>query len=140
MKKVSLINRVRWMLVALIGACSLMGMVSCSSNDEPEMYIDYYLSVQSRVPIFARGGLPLTGRPGAIGRITREMQIRIREVYPEKNMVGNDTQVLIVCDQAYRQYASWGYSGETMCIVKLYKVLRCGTLIKERRCMNAYNM
>ena len=73
-------------------------------------------------------------QPGA------EMQIRIREVYPEKNMVGNDTQVLIVCDQAYRQYASWGYSGETMCIVKLYKVLRCGTLIKERRCMNAYNM
>jgi hypothetical protein len=138
MKKVSSINPVRWLLVAIIGACSLFGFVSCS-DDESEMYIDYYLSVQSRYPIYERGGLPLPHELGSIGNLTLIMQEGIREVYPVKNMKGNDNQVISVCDQIYYMYAN-GEHGASVCTLQLYKVVRLGYLIKERYCLKCYTL
>ena len=139
MNKVSLIIPVRWLLLALIGACSLLNFVSCS-NDEPDMYIDYYLSVQSSVPIYNRGEmLPLPSAYGSIGNITKLMQEGIREVYPVKNLQGNDNKVISVCDQTYYMYANRD-NGATICTVQLFKVLRAGTLIKERQCLKCYTL
>ena len=138
MKKVSSINPVRWLLVALIGACSFLGFVSCS-NDEPEMYIDYYLSIQSKVPIYNRGTLPIAASYARIGNITRLMQHGIREVYPVKNLKGNDNQVISVCNQAYNQFANQEPDA-TVCTIQLFKVLKAGTLIKERYYLKSYTL
>lgn len=138
MKMVSSIRLAQWLLVAIIGACSLLTFVSCS-NDDDEMYIDYYLSVQSRVPIYNRGGVPLHGWQNNIGNVIKMMRQGIQDVYPVKNMQGNDNQVIHVCDQAYHQY-SIGHFNQTVCTLQLYKVLRSGTLIKETQCLKCYTI
>ena len=140
MKMKSFSRLTQWLLAAFIGVCSLLSFVSCSS-DEEEMYIDYYVAAQSREPIYESGGtqLPSSSVYAQIGTTLRLMREGIREVYPVKNMQGNDSQVIHICNQAYYQYAS-GHDGATICTVQLFKVLRSGTLIKESRCLRSYTM
>lgn len=139
MKMVSSIRLAQWLLVAVISAFSLLSFNSCSNDVDDEMYIDYYLSVQSRIPIYDRGGLPITAKQAHIGNIIRVMREGIKDVYPVKNMQGNDNQVIQVCDQAYHQFTI-GHDDAVICTLQLYKVLRSGTLIKERRCLKSYTM
>ena len=140
MKTKSTFRLTQWLLAAFIGVCSLLSFVSCSS-DEDEMYIDYYVAVQSRVDIFDRGEgvLPTSSTEAAIGTTIKLMREGIKDVYPVKNMQGNDSQVIRVCDQAYYQYAA-GHNEAILCTVQLFKVLRAGTLIKERRCLKCYTL
>ena len=43
----------------------------------------------------------------------------MKEVYPVKNMIGNDNQVISVCDQTYYMYTN-GEHGVTLCTIQLY--------------------
>ena len=73
MKKVLLNKVCRGLLAALVGVIFLCTFTSCSN--EPNVYIDYYLSIKSTSPIFNHEGeLPLDASLARIGNAIHMMQ------------------------------------------------------------------
>lgn len=103
MKKVSIKKISRGLLSALVVVFFLISCISCS--DEPEVHIDYYLSVRSNTAIFNHEGeLPLDSEMARIGNAIRMMQDKIKEAYPEKTVEGNDGAVISACTNVYFQF------------------------------------
>jgi len=117
------------MLLAIMAVVAVSFLASCAS-DEPETGIDYYLSLQPRTRIFARGGLPPDPKEDMIGKITLQMRLSIREHYPTLTDDGDDAAVLVACDEVYRLYLESGMKSHTECVATLYRAKMCGTIIR----------
>ena len=132
MKKVLLIKVYRGLLAALVGVFFLSFLTSCS--DEPNVSIDYYLSIRSNSPIFNHEGeLPLDPSLARIGNAIRMMQDGIKEVYPEKDTHGNDVAVITACKNVYYQFRSPDDDDieHAICVATLYRVTLSDGIIRQ---------
>ncbi len=124
--------------VAVVAVFSLLSLGSCA-NDEPDIYIDYYLTIQSKERIFRRGGLPPDPKEDVIGKLITDMRTKIKDVYPVPNMEGNDGAVLVLCDEIYRQYLETGFRDHTECVAILYRARMQGGIIRQSTKIKTYN-
>ena len=111
---------------------------SCTSEDEPETAIGYYLSVEPRTAIYDRGGLPPGAKEYMIGNITLQMKEKISEVYPVHDMQGNDAVVLKVCDEVYDMYKQSGLQSNAECVATLYRAKISGIVVKGSTPLKRY--
>lgn len=131
MKQIThLINLMRRLKTAFVCFAVLATMASCTSDDEPEVGIDYYLQIESRVPIKSSGGIAPPPKGNMIGILTSEMKKRIKEVYPVRDMQGDDTGVMIVCDEVYRDYQDANIQTNCECVAILYRARMSGDIVK----------
>jgi hypothetical protein len=137
MKKVSLNKYGRGLFAALATAFFLVFCISCS-NHEPNVYIDYYLTVKSHGGIFRRGGLPIDAASARIGNAVVQMQEKINEVYPDKNMEGNDAAVVAACRQVYYQYYVPDAYSTTMAIATLYRAVVSDGIIRQSKMVTTF--
>ena len=132
MKKVLLFKVYRGLLAALVGVFFLCSFTSCSN--EPNVYIDYYLSIKSTSPIFTHEGeLPLSASLSRIGNAIHKMQDGIKEAYPEKDASGNDVAVITACKNVYYQFRSPDDSDieHSICVATLYRAIVSDGVIKQ---------
>lgn len=134
MKKVLFIKVCRGMIAALAGVIFLCSCISCSN--EPNVYIDYYLSIKSASPIFNHEDeLPLDASLARIGNAIRLMQENIQVAYPEKNANGNDVAVITACKEIYYQFRTPVDNEEeiesAICVATLYRAVMSDGVIKQ---------
>lgn len=132
MKKVLLNKVCQGLLAALVGVIFVCTFTSCSN--EPNVYIDYYLSIKSTSPIFNHEGeLPLDASLARIGNAIRMMQDGIKESYPEKDASGNDVAVITACKNVYYQFRSPDDSDieHSVCVATLYRAVMSDGIIKQ---------
>lgn len=127
----------RAMLVALC-LFTVTGFTSCNSDDEPDLVVGYYLSVQSRVKIYSRGGLPPAPKEHMIGKMTIQMKERINEVYPVRDLVGNDAAVMMACDDVYDTYKESHMQANAECVVILNRAWMSGIVVKQSKPIKTY--
>mgnify|MGYP006916043003 CR=1 FL=1 len=140
MEKVSYIKLLRRLAMMLLAAMMLCSLGGCTSEDEPESGIDYYLGIQTKYYIYRiPGAIPPAPQEDMIGFLTSKMKIRIREVYPKRGLVGNDNAVLAACDEIYREYREIGYKTETKCVAVLYRADMSGTIVKRSTPIKRYS-
>lgn len=121
----------RRLTMALVCLAALASMASCASDDEPDApCIDYYLIIESRVPIKSAGGIAPPPKGNMIGILTSLMKKRIREVYPVRNLQGDDTDVVIACDEVYREYQEANIQTNCECVAVLYRAQMTGDIVR----------
>ena len=130
-KQVLNIGLLRMLLLSLLCIVSVTVFTSCTSEDEPETSIGYYLAVKPRTAIYQRGALPPGAKEFLIGNLTLQMKEKIHEVYPVQNMKGNDAAVLVACDEVYDMYKQSGQQHNAECVATLYRALMSGTIVKK---------
>jgi len=118
-------------LAGLIAALALiapsLSLMSCD-NDEPELLIGYYMTINSQV------GLNLSENDESQGTSSQpeadmlsytiiRMREALHEVYTHPSTQGNDAVVIAALDYIYQDYhAMYGaYEKNTVCVVKLYR-------------------
>lgn len=138
MKRQLLIHPLRLLLLSLLFIVSATTFSSCTSEDEPDISIDYYLSIEPRHPIHNT----LDTRANMMGQITTRMRVAIQEVYPVRNLQGNDVAVMKACDDAYSYYREAYPAGaqNTECVVKLYRARMDGMVIRQSVPLKSYNL
>lgn len=131
----STLKRMMFMLLCLV---TVTVFTSCESADEPEVAIDYYLTIESRVPLKNT----ISPRANMMGQITTSMKEAIHEAYPVPNLQGDDVAVLVACDEAYSYYRS-AYPGGaqcTECVAKLYRARMQGKVVKQSVAIKTYSL
>lgn len=129
------LKRMMFMLLCLV---TLTMFTSCESAEEPEVAIDYYLTIESRVPLkntmWPRGNM--------MGQITSRMKQAIHDVYPIPNLQGDDVAVMIACDEAYSYYREAYPAGaqSTECVAKLYRAHMQGKIVKRSVAIKTYSL
>ena len=131
MEKLFFCTLSRRLLIALFTVSSLCFLGSCTNDDEPEVVINYYLSIQTRTRIYRRGGLPPDPKEDMIGKLTTKMRARIRETYPNPDLEGNDAAVIVACDEIYRQYLETGLRERVECVATLYRARMSNSIVKQ---------
>ena len=131
MENLSLYTWSRRLPIALFTVSSLCFFGSCTNDDEPEVVINYYLSIQTKNSIYRRGGLPPESKLDMIGKLTTKMKARIREVYPNPDLEGNDAAVIVACDEIYREYLETGLREHVECVAILYRARTSNSIIKQ---------
>ena len=126
------------LLLTLLCVMSVSMFTSCSSEEEPETSIGYYLSVQPRTAIYQRGGMPPDAKEFLIGNLTLQMKEKIDEVYPVHDMQGNDAAVLVACDEVYDMYKQSGMQANAECIATLYRARMSGIIVKKSYPLKTY--
>ena len=127
----------RAMLVALC-LFAVTGFTSCNSDDEPDLVVGYYLSIHSRVRIFSRGGLPPDPKEHMIGKMTIMMKQRINDVYPVRDLEGNDAAVIVACDDVYDMYKESHMQANAECVVVLNRAWMSGIVVKQSKPIKTY--
>lgn len=140
----------RRLLLPLLLISCLLGFNSCKGDDEPEVAINYYLMVQTKVPIYSAGGLPPPAKNKLIGDITKVMRKNIDEAYPVHDLQGNDAAVIAACDDAYRSYTevyrdsamvatnTLGATFHTECVVVLYRARMSDMIVRASYPLKTY--
>lgn len=129
------LKRMMFMLLCLV---TVTVFTSCESAEEPEVAIDYYLTIESRVPLKNT----LSPRGNMMGQITSRMKTAIHEVYPVPNLQGDDVAVLVACDEAYSYYREAYPAGaqNTECVAKLYRARMQGKIVKRSVAIKTYSL
>ena len=114
-----------WLIAAM--ALILPSLTSCSS-DEPDLFIGYYMSINSKVRLNLS---EMDESQGTSSQPEADMLsytiVRMREAlqiaYPQPNKYGNDAAVITALDNIYQPYHEmYGhYEKNTVCVVKLYR-------------------
>lgn len=121
----------RRLTMALVCLAALASMASCASDDEPDApCIDYYLIIESRVPIKSVGDIAPAPKGNMIGILTSQMKKKIKEVYPVRDMQGDDTGVMVVCDEVYREYQDANIQSNCECVAILYRARMSGDIVR----------
>lgn len=120
----------RRLMMALVCFALLATMASCTSEDEPEVGIDYFLQIESRVPIKSVGDIAPAPKGNMIGILTSQMKKKIKEVYPVRDMQGDDTGVMVVCDEVYREYQDANIQSNCECVAILYRARMSGDIVR----------
>lgn len=138
MKHLSISDLLRLLPLALMCLVSALILTSCESNDEPDMCIDYYLTIESRVPL----RYTMDPRADMMFKITKQMKNAIDEVYSKHDMTGNDLQVIVACDYVFEQYCQTYVPGyqSSQCVLLLYRARRVNGLIRQSVKLKAYRL
>ncbi len=145
------LNSLQQVFVLLITSCVLLALGACTADEEPETAIGYYITIQSKYPIRALGGMPPMPKEKMIGDITSGMQAAIRKVYPVHDQQGDDYAVIRACDDLYRSYYEayrdtsavisntlMGGSRASECNVVLYRARMSGIIVRASYPIKTY--
>ena len=128
-------------LLPLIAAQALF--VSCSSDDEPDVLVNYYLSLDSSEIIGlseeeANGSLRPPQEQSAYMTYVF-MRRALRNTYPEASSQGNDARVIAVCDSCYRESIFYYATGrDVICNVRLIRATQSGGHVVNTRQLKVY--
>jgi len=132
------------LLLAILCICSLMSLGSCTSSDEPEVNTEYYIMVQSKTRIYQRGGLPPASKEQFIGKTTQKMMTSAKEISAKHKHQSDvdqrtiDSEVLVACDEIYREYAETGFRDNAFCTATLYRGVRVNGIFKQSQPLKTY--
>jgi len=138
MKNISLSTLLRRAMMALFCLGALAMFSACSDVDEPETGIDYYLLIESRVAIKGSGDIAPPPRENTIGILTSRMRQRIQQIYPHRNLQGDDAAVMGVCDEIYREYQEAGMLTNCECVATIYRARMSGPIVKQSVKIRSY--
>lgn len=134
----------RGLLLAVALVMPLTFMTSCS-NDEPNMLVGYYMTIDSKVRLSLyeedeSQGTSSSPIVDVLSYTLVQMRTALRNAYPQNNTHGNDAKVIAACDGIYKKYKSM-YGAEernTVCIVKLYRASMDGEVVKRSKALKTY--
>jgi hypothetical protein len=134
----------RGLLLAVALVMPLTFMTSCS-NDEPDMLVGYYMTIDSKVRLSLyeedeSQGTSSSPIVDVLSYTLVQMRTALRNAYPQNNTHGNDAKVIAACDGIYKKYKSM-YGAEernTVCIVKLYRASMDGEVVKRSKALKTY--
>lgn len=127
-----------WKIFVL--SCLLLGGLSSCGSDEPEgECIDYYIEVEEE--FLVNGAVNYTDRYKEHNPITM-MKEAIHKVYPNPDINGNDTAVLLACEGVYEWfYTAYNGNGDHLtCLVHLVKAHKEGGLVRQSERIKTYNI
>lgn len=131
-------------MLAVALVMPLTFMTSCS-NDEPDMLVGYYMTIDSQVRLSLyeedeSQGTTSSPIVDVLSYTLIQMRNALRNAYPQNNTHGNDAKVIAACDGIYKKYKSM-YGAEernTVCIVKLYRASMDGEVVKRSKALKTY--
>lgn len=138
--KPKILNLLKVMLLLLVAQTVL---VSCSSDDEPEMLVNYYLALDSSEII----GLSEEELNGSLAPPQERnaymtyiyMRRALRKAFPESRPQGNDARVIAVCDSCYRESFFYYAQGRNIiCSVRLMRTTQSGDHVVNSRQLKTY--
>lgn len=138
MKTNQFINQLRQMLLAIVCLAVFAPFASCVNDDEPTTSVEYYLQLEPRNTLGSVAGHSTSPKEDLLSHLTEEMRNRIRDVYPVPDPVGADTQVLVACDEVYRQYLSYDVKSDCDCVATLYRVRTNSGIVKQSVKLKSY--
>lgn len=139
MKTNQFFNQLRQMLLAIVCLAVFAPLASCVNDDEPTTSVEYYLQLEPRNMLGTVNGISPSPKDDLLGHLTEEMRSRIRDVYPVPDPVGADTQVLLACDEVYRQYLSYDdMKSDCDCVATLYRVRTSSGIVKQSVKLKSY--
>ena len=135
----------RLVLSTLVLLSCLFIPCSCGNN-EPDWFIGYYLSVDSQIRLSLseddenQGTMP-DRTVDIVSNVIRRMKAALQEAYPEDNLKGDDSAALAACNNIYMAYkhAYSEYEGNTVVVVKLYRVKKDNDVVKESTPLTVYH-
>lgn len=124
-----------------------LGFTSCSSDDEPDLLVGYYLDIQSEVAFKGseddeeQGTMSDSEESNVLYKTIMSMKSALRNAYPMTDHQGDDAAVIAALDSIYHNYkASYGHlEKNTICVVKLYRTRLDGTIIKWSKPLKTYH-
>jgi len=136
--------RAVFLAVMLVG-CLLL-LPSCSDN-EPELRVDYYLSIDSEESFMAsnedesQGTMSDADHGNVLYTTITRMKTALRDAYPVPDYQGADAAVLTACDKIYRNYKGmYGqFEKNTICVVKLKRVRLEDNVAVSSRTLTTYS-
>lgn len=131
-------------MLAVALVMPLTFMTSCS-NDEPDMLVGYYMTIDSQVRLSLyeedeSQGTSSSPIVDVLSYTLIQMRHALHNAYPQNNTHGNDAKVIAACDGIYKKYKSM-YGAEernTVCIVKLYRASMDGEVVKRSKALKTY--
>lgn len=131
-------------MLAVALVMPLTFMTSCS-NDEPDMLVGYYMTIDSKVRLSLyeedeSQGTSSSPIVDVLSYTLVQMRTALRNAYLQNNTHGNDAKVIAACDGIYKKYKSM-YGAEernTVCIVKLYRASMDGEVVKRSKALKTY--
>lgn len=144
MKRRYLFDGLKLPLMALM-LSALLSLVACG-NDEPDLLVGYYLSIESQVSLSLteedehQGTMPDMGMD-VLSNAVRRMRATLLETYPHNDHQGNDAAVIAALDNIYVKYkkAYGDKEGVTVCVLKLYRTRTDGGVVKESTSLKSYH-
>lgn len=150
--KVSSTTRLRsLLLIALVCVYACPFLVSCSSDDDPDMTNEYYLVVEAKDEIiYRRGGLPPEPKMDMIGKITTMMMDTITRITLVHELAGElivhdagvqrsrDAEVITACDELYHYYIESGLKDIVVCKASLYRAKKLDGIIRKSHLLKVY--
>lgn len=128
-------------LLPLIAAQALF--VSCSSNDEPETLVNYYLALDSSEII----GLSEDELNGSLTPPAEHnaymtfifMKRALHNAFPQASPKGNDARVIAACDSCFRMSPFSNFQGrDLICQVRLMRTSQSGDIVVSSRQLKSY--
>ena len=137
-KKNFSMRSLRALLLSLMCAMAVSVFTSCENNNEPDEWIAYYVSIESRAPMY---GTPKVQNDMMV-TVTKLMKDAILEAYPVQNIVGDDAAVMKACDEAYSNYRIFYPSGKqnTQCVLKIYRTRMENDVVRQSMPLKTYNL
>lgn len=136
-----------WRFFLIVGMLVgvLTGASSCD-NDEPDLEVGYYLSIQSQVRLSLyeedeSQGTSASPVADVLSTTIIHMREALAKAYPVRNIYGNDARVIAACDDIYMDYkSSYGPSERNIvCVVKLYRARMEDDIVKKSTPLKTYN-
>ena len=139
-----LLASLRFIFLVLMLAIPTTTMTSCG-DDEPDMLVGYYLSIQSQVRLTLSEedesqGTSASPVQDMLSTTIVRMRNALRIAYPMPNYHGNDSHVISALDDIYKDYKSMYGSSErnTVCVVKLCRARMEGEIVKKSKTLKTY--
>jgi len=132
------IRLLRLLLFSVMCALMLPMGTSCNDNEEPDISIGYYLTIQPLIPIYTIGDFHPSAHGDIIGKITSQMKQQIDKVYPVPDLQGNDGAVIMACDSVYAMYDQSNMQSNASCVATLYRARMSGIVVKKSQPLKVY--
>lgn len=139
--KPKILNLLKVMLLLLAAQAMFM---SCSSDDEPDYQVNYYLALDSSEIIGlseddeTQGTLLPPQEHSAYITFLR-MKRALTSAYPTPVPTGNDARVIAVCDSCFRESIfSDNHEGVMICTVRLMRANMSGDRVVSQRQLKYY--
>lgn len=143
------IHRYRFALlrgILLAMAFILPQPILTSCDDEPDLLVGYYMTINSQVRLSLyledeSQGTSASPVADMLSTTLVRMRTALHNAYPQNNTHGNDSKVIAACDAVYMQYKSM-YGDEeknTVCVAKLYRASMDGEVVKHSKALKTYH-
>lgn len=126
----------RVFLLSLMCTVAVSVFTSCENNNEPDMWIAYYVSVESRVPM----SVGPNAQSDQMNTVKSLMKDAILDAYPVQDMVGNDAAVMKACDESYNNYRIFYPASEqrSECVLKIYRTRMENDIVRQSTPLKTY--